>query len=146
MASSYYTGVLDGTLGWRKGRKSGGSYSRQLLSWRAPISSIPKLALTGLKMKSPDVNPGDQVIRDRRNKDIAKNEGRWSFPSWPEDEAREIVHLNIQKAMCHRLLEPGDSTLEHTEGRWSFPSWPEDKAREIVHLNIQKVSQGTKQG
>ena len=39
-----------------------------------------------MKMKSPDVNPGDQVIRDRRSKDIAEDEGRWSFPSWPEDE------------------------------------------------------------
>ena len=76
MALSYYIGVLDGTLGWQKGRKSGGSRSRQLLSWRAPISITPKPAVTELKMKSPDVNPGDQVIRDRRNKDIAEDEGR----------------------------------------------------------------------
>ena len=76
VASSYYIGVLDGASGWQKGRKSGGSCSRQLLSWRAPISSIPKPAVTGLKMKSPDENPGDQVIRDRRNKDIAEDEGR----------------------------------------------------------------------
>ena len=68
MASSYYIGVLEGTPGWQKGRKSGGS--------RAPISIIPKPAVTKLKMKSPDVNPGDQVIRDRRNKDIAEDEGR----------------------------------------------------------------------
>ena len=95
MASSYYIGVLDGTPGGQKGRKSGGSCNRQLLSWRAPIFSIPKPAVTGLKMKSPDVNPGDQEIRDRRNKDIAEDEGRWSFPSCPEDEAREIAHLNI---------------------------------------------------
>ena len=76
MASSYYIGVLHGTLGWQKERKSGGSCSRQLLSWRAPSSSIPKPAVTGLKMKSPDVNPGDQVIRSRRNKDIAEDDGR----------------------------------------------------------------------
>jgi len=76
VVSSYYIGVLDGTPGWQKGRKSGGSHSRQLLSWRAPISIIPKLAVTELKMKSPDVNPGHQVIRDRRNKDIAEDEGR----------------------------------------------------------------------
>ena len=76
MASSYYISVLDGTHGWQKGRKSGGSRSRQLLSCRAPISIIPKPAVTELKMKSPDVNPGDQVIRDRRNKDIAEDEGR----------------------------------------------------------------------
>ena len=66
VASSYYIGVLNGTPGWQKGRKPlGGSCSRQSLSWRAPISSIPKPAVTGLEMKSPDVNPGDQVIRDR---------------------------------------------------------------------------------
>jgi len=76
MASSYYIGVLDGTPGWQKGRKSGDSCSRQLLSWHTPISSIPKPAVTGLKMRSPDVNPGDQVIRDRRNEDIAEDEGR----------------------------------------------------------------------
>jgi len=78
--------VLDGTPGWQKGSKSGGSRSRQLLSLRAPISIVPDPAVTGLKMKSPDVNPGDQVIGDRRNKDIAEDEGRWSFPSRPEDE------------------------------------------------------------
>ena len=76
MASSYYISVLEGTPGWQKGRRSGGSRSRQLLSWRAPISIIPKPAVTELKMKSLDVNPGDQVIRDRRNKDIAEDEGR----------------------------------------------------------------------
>ena len=41
VASSYYIGVLNETPGWQKGRKSGGSCSCQLLSWRAPISSIP---------------------------------------------------------------------------------------------------------
>ena len=67
---------VNGTPGWQKGRKSGGSCNRQLLSWRAPISSTPEPAVTGLKMKSPDVNPGDQVIRDRRNKEGgADNEG-----------------------------------------------------------------------
>ena len=75
MASSYYIGVLNGTPGWQKGRKSSrGSCSHQSLSWRALISSIPKPAVTGFEMKSPDVNPGDQVIRDRRNRDIADDE------------------------------------------------------------------------
>ena len=76
VASSYYIGVFNGTPGWQKGRKSGGSRSRQLLSWRAPISGIPKPAVIGFEMKSPDVNPDDQVIRDRRNKDIAEDEVR----------------------------------------------------------------------
>ena len=76
MASSYYIGVLDGAPGWQKGRKSGASRSRLLLSWRAPISIVPKPAVIELKMKSPDVNLGDQVIRDRRNKDIAEDEGK----------------------------------------------------------------------
>jgi len=72
VASSYYIGVLNGTPGWQEGKKSGGSCSRQLLSWRAPISSIPKPAVTRFEMKSPGV----QVIRDRRNKDIAEDEVR----------------------------------------------------------------------
>ena len=76
MASSYYIGVLNGTPGWQKGRKSGGSCSRQLLSWRATISSMPKPAVTEFEMKSPDVNPDDLVVRDRRNKDIAEDGGR----------------------------------------------------------------------
>ena len=76
MAASYHVGVLSRARGWQKGRKSGGSCSRQLLSWPAPISKTPEPAVTGLKMKSPDMNPGDQVIRDRRNKDIAEDEGR----------------------------------------------------------------------
>ena len=72
MASSYYVGVLSRAHGWQKGSKSGGSCGRQLLSWRAPISSIPKPAVTKFEMKSPNVNPNDQVIRDRRKKDIAE--------------------------------------------------------------------------
>ena len=48
VASSYYVGVLSRAHGWKKGRKSGGSCGRQLLSWRAPVSSIPKPAVTGL--------------------------------------------------------------------------------------------------
>ena len=76
VAASYYAGVLCGAHGWRKGRKSGGSCGRQLLSWRAPISSMPKLAVTEFGMKSPDANPDDLVVRDRRNKDIAEDEVR----------------------------------------------------------------------
>ena len=72
VAASYYVGVLSRAHGWQKGRKSGGSCNRQSLSWRAPISSIPKPAVTGFEMKSPDANPDDQVVRDRRKKDIAE--------------------------------------------------------------------------
>ena len=38
VAASYYEGVLSGAHGWQKGRKSGGSSGRQVLSWRAPGS------------------------------------------------------------------------------------------------------------
>ena len=72
MAASYYVGVLRRAHGWQKGRKSGGSCSRRSLSWRAPISSIPKPAVTGFEMKSPDANPDDHMVRDRRKKDIAE--------------------------------------------------------------------------
>jgi len=75
VASSYYIGVLNGTPGWQKVRKSGDSCSRQILGWRAPISSVPKPAVTEFEMKSPDANPDDLVVRDRRNKDIAEDEG-----------------------------------------------------------------------
>ena len=77
MAASYYVGVLSRAPGWQKGRKSGGSCSRQSLSWRAPISSIPKPAVTRFVMKSPDANLDDQVIRDRRKEDIAEGSGRF---------------------------------------------------------------------
>ena len=76
MAASYYIGVLNGAPGWQKGRESGGSCSRQSLNWRAPISSIPKPAVTRLVMKSPDANPDDQVIGDRRKEDIAEGSGK----------------------------------------------------------------------
>ena len=79
--------------GRREGSR-GGSCSRHLLSWRAPISSLPKPAVTRFVMKSPDASPDDQVIRDRQKEDIAEDQGslfqafeaedevvRWSFPS-----------------------------------------------------------------
>ena len=77
VAASYYVGVLSRAHGWRKGRKSGGSCSPQLLSWRAPISSIPKPAVTRFVMKSPDANPDDHIVRDRRKEDIAEGSGRF---------------------------------------------------------------------
>ena len=58
MAASYNIGVLHGAPGWRKGKKSGGSCSRQSLSWRAPISSIPKPAVTRFDERS--TSPKDQ--------------------------------------------------------------------------------------
>ena len=61
----------------RREGSQGGSCSRHLLSWRAPISSLPKPAVTRFVMKSPDANPDDQVIRDRRKEDIAKESGRF---------------------------------------------------------------------
>jgi len=76
VAASYYADVPSRAHGWQKGRKSGGSCSRQSLSWRAPISSVHKPAVTGFEIKSPDVEPGGQVIRDRRNKDITEDEVR----------------------------------------------------------------------
>ena len=77
VAASYYVGVLSRAPIWQKGRKSGGSCSRQSLSWRAPISSIPKPAVTRFMMKSPDANLDDEVIRDRRKKGIAEGSGRF---------------------------------------------------------------------
>ena len=76
MAPSYSVGVLTRRQIYGRERSRGAREVASYEGWRAPISSIPKLAVTGLKMKSPDVNPGDQVIRDRRNKDIAEDEVR----------------------------------------------------------------------
>ena len=90
MASSYDIGVLDGTPGWQKGRRSGGLRSRQLLSWRAPISSIPGPAIAQLKMKSPDVNSGDQVIGDRQSKHIAKDEGEADYEGGRRDHREGV--------------------------------------------------------
>jgi len=50
VAASDNIGVLNGTPGWQRGRKSGGSCSRHSLSWRAPISSIPKPAVSRFVM------------------------------------------------------------------------------------------------
>ena len=49
VAASYYVGVLSRAHGWQKGRKSGSSCGRQLLSWRAPVSSIPNRRSPGLR-------------------------------------------------------------------------------------------------
>ena len=76
MAARDKIGVLSGTPGWQKGRKSGSSCSHQSLSWRASISSISKPVVTRLVSQSPDVNPGDQVMRDRRKEDIVERSGK----------------------------------------------------------------------
>ena len=62
----------------------------QLLSWRAPIFSTPEPAVTRLKMKSPDVNPGDQVIRDRRSKTIAEDEGGTNYEGGRRDHREGV--------------------------------------------------------
>ena len=42
VASCYSAGVLTRRQVGKKGRKSGGTRSRQLLSWRDPTSSLPE--------------------------------------------------------------------------------------------------------
>ena len=75
MAPSYSVGVLTRRQILRSEGSRGGSCSRQLLSWRVPIFSIPGPAIAQLKVKSPDVNSGDQMIGDRQSKHIAEDEG-----------------------------------------------------------------------
>ena len=74
VAASDCIGVLNGTPGRRKGREGsrGARVVANRLSWRAPISSVSKPAVTRFMSKSPDANPGDKVIRDRREEDIAE--------------------------------------------------------------------------
>ena len=45
---------------------------------------------TGLKMKSPDVNSGDQVIRDRRSKHIAEDEGDADYEGGRRDHREGV--------------------------------------------------------
>ena len=74
----------------QKGRKSRGSRSRQLLSWRAPISSIPGPAIAQLKMKSPDVNSSDQVVGDRQSKHIVEDEGGADYEGGRRDHREGV--------------------------------------------------------
>ena len=76
--------------GWHKGRKSGGTCSRQLLSWRVPISSLPEWAIARLKMKSPGVDSGDLVIGDRQSKHIAEDEGETDYEGGRRDHGEGV--------------------------------------------------------
>ena len=98
--------MLSGAHGWQKGRRSGGSCSRQSLSWRAPISSIPKPAVTKFMVKSPDANPGDQMIRDRRR--ISEACFRLS---------RQRMKPSGSHFLASQRLRSGNSLPEHA--RWS---------------------------
>ena len=95
VASSYYEGVLSRAHGWQKGRKSGGSCGRQLLSWRAPVSSIPKPAVTGFEMKSPEANPWP---RGGQRSPKQGHRQRWSqivISQLARGWGRETAYLNI---------------------------------------------------
>ena len=57
---------------------------------------MPEPAVTGLKMKSPDVNSGDQVIRDRRSKHIAEDEGGADYEGGRRDHREGVRrHPNL---------------------------------------------------
>ncbi len=77
--------IVNKAPGWQKGRKSGGSCSRQLSSWRVPISSLPESAITRLKMKSPYIDSGDLVIGDHQSKHIAEDEGEADYEGGRRD-------------------------------------------------------------
>ena len=81
---------MDKAPGWQKGRKSGGSCSRQLLYWRVPISSVPESAIGRLRMKSPDVDSGDLVIGDRQSKHIAKHEEEADYEGGRRDHREGV--------------------------------------------------------
>ena len=49
-----------------------------------------------MKMKSPDMNPGDLVIRDRRNKDIAKMKADGHFPAGQRMRSGDSLLERIQ--------------------------------------------------
>ena len=81
---------VDKAPGWQKGRKSGGSRSRQLLNRRVPISSLPESAITRLKTKSPDVDSDDLVIGDRQSKHIAEDEGEADYEGGRRDHREGV--------------------------------------------------------
>ena len=90
VAPSYSVGVLTRRQIRKRGGSRGGSWSRQLLSWRVPIFSIPESAITGLKMKSPDINSGDQAIGDRQSKHIARDEGGADYEGGRRDHREGV--------------------------------------------------------
>ena len=90
MAPSYSVGVLTRRQIRRSEGSRGGSCSRQLLSWRVPISSIPGPAIAQLKVKSPDVNSGDQAIGDRQSRHIAEDEGGADYEGGRRDHREGV--------------------------------------------------------
>ena len=74
---------MDKVPEWQKGRKSGGSCNRQLLSWRYQ-------AIAQLKMKSPDVDSGDLVIGDRQSKHIVRDEGGADYEGGRRDHREGV--------------------------------------------------------
>ena len=67
--------------------------------------------VTGLKMKSPDVNLGDQVIRDRRSKHIAEDEGGADYEGGRRDH-REGVYEDTLARQSSRDRTPGQLCTE----------------------------------
>ena len=57
-------------------------------------------------MKSPDVNSGDQVIRDRRSKHIAEDEGGADYEGGRQDH-REGVYEGALARQSSRDRTPG---------------------------------------
>ena len=89
MASCYGIGVLARR---HVGRREGSRGAREvaMLSWRVPISSIPESAITRLKMKSPDVDSGDQAVGDRQRKHIVEDEGEADYEGGRRDHREGV--------------------------------------------------------
>ena len=119
VAASNNIGVLNGTPGWQKGRTSGSLCSRQSLSWRAPISSISKLAVTRLVSWSPCVSLGDQVVRDRREGDIAERSGK--------------LVQGFQRARVRRMELSDDHSLARGRGKGTvYQDMHDEQVMQIV--------------
>ena len=111
MAARDKIGVLSGTPGWQKGSTSGSSCSRQSLSWRAPISSISKPAVTRLVLSSPYASLGDQVIRDRREENIAERSGK--LVQGFEGARVRRMKLSDDHSLASQRLRSGNSLPGH---------------------------------
>ena len=90
------------------GRRERSRGAREVASyegWRAPISSIPEPAITGSKMKSPDVNSVDQGIGDRRSEHIAEDEGGADYEGGRRDH-REGVRRHPNSPILVEIALP----------------------------------------
>ena len=84
---------MDKAPEWQKGRKSGGSCNRQLLSWRAPIFKIP----------------GDRPVEDEVARCELRRPSDWRSPE--QSTSPKVKVVQITKAAGETTGKVYESTL-----------------------------------